>query len=191
MFNSQIGQDEWVAKTTKYKSEGYFLDIGCGHPFHINNTYYLEKQLSWRGMSIDIGPPHTESLSHISIEQYNKLWISKRKTPLIISDALTMDFIKTFTQHSFPNIIDYLSIDLDPPTATLKALLRLPMEKYRFNLITFETDYYRDKSTREKSREFLESHGYKLLVSGVVDYDDVGNSYEQEDWYVHKDFEVN
>ena len=44
-FYSQIGQDQIVFSLFKGKRNGTFLDIGCGSPKHINNTYFLEKNL--------------------------------------------------------------------------------------------------------------------------------------------------
>ena len=50
-------------------------------------------------------------------------------------------------------------------------------------VITFEHDYYVDtsKQIRNKSRNLLESHGYKLVVQNVSPDD---NS-PFEDWWVH------
>ncbi len=42
-FYSQIGQDKILFRLFKEKENGTFLDIGCGQPDHINNTYFLRK----------------------------------------------------------------------------------------------------------------------------------------------------
>ena len=36
--------------------------------------------------------------------------------------------------------IDYLSLDIDPSEATLAALKKLPLDDYRFSVITYETE---------------------------------------------------
>ncbi len=51
---SQIGQDIIVRIYFNEKLNGTFLDIGCGYPKKINNTYLLEKDLNWDGISIDL-----------------------------------------------------------------------------------------------------------------------------------------
>ena len=52
-------------------------------------------------------------------------------------------------------------------------------------MITYEHDYYTDitKSYREKSRQFLKSHGYILVASNIAPDD----SCAYEDWWVHPD----
>ena len=59
----------------------------------------------------------------------------------------------------------------------------IPLDKYRFAVITFEHDYYADitRSYREKSREYLLSKGYQLIVSDIAP----NNISNYEDWWVH------
>ena len=54
-FHSQARQDEFVY-TILYnllgkQDAGYYLEIGAGEPIHINNTYVLEKNCGWQGLS--------------------------------------------------------------------------------------------------------------------------------------------
>ena len=51
---SQIGQDRLVVHLTKEKRCGTFVDIGCSRPSLINNTFLLENEYQWTGLSIDI-----------------------------------------------------------------------------------------------------------------------------------------
>ena len=78
--HSQAGQDKFVydtlVKPTNYIN-GTFLDIGCGFPIEINNTYSLE-QLGWRGVLIDKDPGFVESCRQ------------QRQSPVIEADATTM-----------------------------------------------------------------------------------------------------
>jgi len=76
-----------------------------------------------------------------------------------------MDYLKIFKEYNLPKIIDYISIDLEPPISTLKALLKVPFDEYQFNVITFEIDYYRDERLRDPSRKYLEKRGYKMIKS--------------------------
>jgi len=57
-FHSQARQDKFVY-TILYnllgkQDAGYYLEIGAGEPIYINNTYVLEKNCGWQGLSIDI-----------------------------------------------------------------------------------------------------------------------------------------
>ncbi len=38
------------------RRDGFFLDVGCGHPIQDSNTYYLETRLSWTGIGVDALP---------------------------------------------------------------------------------------------------------------------------------------
>ena len=184
---SQIGQDIFVLTQLNNKKDGTFVDIGVGHPTLINNTYVLENDFNWGGISFDIGPPHTweykiyDKYKHINISDYKKMWRDDRSTPIICCDALETDYNEVFKEYNLPKNIDYLSMDLEPPMATFECLKLIPFDKYQFKIITFETDYYREKNTQDPSRELLNSYGYKLVKS-------VRN---QEDWYIHSDLNKN
>lgn len=53
-FYSQWDQDKFlIDEIFHYKQEGYFVDIGATNGVHINNTYYMEKNLKWRGVCIE------------------------------------------------------------------------------------------------------------------------------------------
>ena len=133
---SQIGQDLFVKNTLKNKIGGLFLDIGGGPPKFINNTYLLEKQYGWNGISIDMS------------QEYCKMWKdSDRNTKFILGDATTIDYniiLSEFQDVYGTNRIDYLSMDLEPPIFTLNALLKIPFDEFKFSVITYETDMYRD-----------------------------------------------
>ena len=69
--------------------------------------------------------------------------------------------------------------------ALLQILLKIPFEKYKFSLITYEHDHYVDltDSYRRKSREYLLNKGYKMLVSDVS----LNDRSSFEDWWYHPD----
>ena len=47
------GIDSLVLNIFKDQKEGFYLDIGCGHPIKNNNTYLLNKK-GWNGINIDL-----------------------------------------------------------------------------------------------------------------------------------------
>lgn len=163
---SEAYQDMFVLSMLDGKRNGTYLEIGAGSPFYGNNTVLLEQTFGWRGFSVDIGDFAVSS---------------ERKNPCIIKNALEIDYHELLP--ALGNDIDYLQIDCDPPSVTYDILLAIPFDKFRFRVITFEHDYYADdtKSFREKSREYLRSKGYQLVVSDVAP--DEWRNYE--DWWVH------
>jgi hypothetical protein len=64
-------------------------------------------------------------------------------------------------------------------------MTKIPFDKFKFAVITYEHDHYIDisKAFREKSRVFLSSRGYELVVNDVSP-DGTSNF---EDWWVHPD----
>jgi hypothetical protein len=97
-----------------------------------------------------------------------------------------VNYEKLLTKY-FPgqNNIDYLQLDIEPPKNTYEALLSIPFDKYKFAVITYEHDDYIDisRSYKQKSREYLQSLGYILVVNDVSP--DQNSSFE--DWWAHPD----
>ncbi len=83
--------------------------------------------------------------------------------------------------------IDYLQLDIDPSINTLRVLERLPLEDWRFSVITFETDAYtNDSRAKEASRDILSAHGYVMVATDVsVVFPPVSpHPIPFEDWWV-------
>jgi hypothetical protein len=164
---SQCYQDMFVLTMLDGKKFGQFLEIGCGSPFFCNNTVLLEKLFGWEGISIDINKEITENFTKY------------RSSKVINSDATRLDYKKLLRKIDY----DYLQIDCDPARISYKVLEKIPFETHRFAVITFEHDYYADKKSgvREKSRDYLYSLGYELVVNNIAP--DECCSFE--DWWVH------
>jgi len=170
---SQTYQDMFILTMLDGKQNGTYLEIGAADPFHGNNTALLEQDYNWKGASIEI-------LEH-EVEKFKK----SRKNPVYLKDATQIDYDKFISDLNLGTDIDYLQIDCEPPAITYEILTKIPFDKYRFAVITFEHDYYADitKSYRDKSREYLKSKGYELVASNIAP--DSTSSFE--DWWVHPD----
>jgi hypothetical protein len=170
---SEAFQDFFVLTLLDGKREGYYIEIGAGFPFYGNNTYLLESEFGWKGISLDI---ETES-----IERY----FQDRENQALLRDATKVDYKQLLKESDFPIMIDYLQLDCDPPNITYDILTKIPFDDYKFRIITYEHDYYQDetKSFKNKSRKYLEKKGYKLFISNVST--NGKNSFE--DWWVHPD----
>ena len=55
---------------------------------------------------------------------------------------------------------------------------------FKFKIITFEHDYYQNKEIKQKSREYLISYGYTLLINDIAF--NYNNSFE--DWWVLNEY---
>ena len=171
---SQAGQDLFVLNFLKEIKNGIFVDIAAGHPTNINNTYLLESEYNWDGISVEID------------SSFNDQW-KNRKTKYINANAFEVDYRKEFDEilnkHNIKDKkMNYLSLDLAPPELTNKLLHFLPLHEYKFDVITYEHDLYTIGDTfKNDAKKYLESIGYK------IEKDNAGSvGYPFEDWYVLK-----
>jgi hypothetical protein len=172
MGYSQAGQDDFVIKTLEGKKSGVYVEIGAYHSIDISNTYMLEKDYGWTGVSFEIDP--------YRVEEFN----SNRTNKCYLADARIYDYEALFDRLNLPKQIDYLQVDIEPAENSLMALLRLPLEKYRFSVITFEHDLYADKNNiniKNKQKEILSGLGYILVKENVTcNHPDL----PFEDWWI-------
>jgi hypothetical protein len=164
---SQALQDIFVITMLKGKRNGTYLELGASYPIHGNNTYLLEKDFKFTGVSIDID------------QSVAPKWI-QRQQQLTIANALEYDY------SHLPSQIDYLQVDIDDGDGSLVMLDRL--QNHRFSVITFEHDCFcGDLWPMWQSREILINQGYELLVNNVTIEPGrgVGEGLLQfEDWYI-------
>ena len=170
---SQVYQDIFTLSVLNGKRNGTFLEIGGATPYLGNNTALLEQDFGWTGVSIEYKQEF--------VNQYKK----DRPTTVYCLDALNIDYNQFISENFESNVIDYLQLDIEPARNTYALLEKIPFDKYKFAVITYEHDHYVDvtKQCRQKSREYLESKGYLLVVN---DLSPDGQS-NFEDWWVHPD----
>lgn len=172
---SQVLQDMFVLSALNGKENGTFLEIGSAEPIERNNTFLLESKYKWTGIAVEIN-------EHIS-KAYKDL---RPSINTINQDALTIDYDKVLSETFSTSEIDYLQLDIEPSKNTYECMLKIPFDRYKFAVITYEHDGYLDmngESYKEKSREFLKSKGYVMVVN---DISPEGKS-SFEDWWVHPD----
>lgn len=176
-FYSQAKQDEFVLTILSGRRNGWWLELGGNDPVKISNTYCLEHDYDWQGITVEMDPKWLPSYQE-----------QRPRMHPIIADATTVDYSARLQFLSAPKQIDYLQIDLEPknrsPLTALEILDKTVMDEYTFGVVTFEHDIYSGDhhNTRAESRKIFERRGYIRLFSDVFCY------YEYqpfEDWYVH------
>lgn len=168
---SQAYQDMFVLTVLNGKKNGTYLEIGSEEPQYKSNTNLLESQFNWKGVSVEIDEPEV------------KRFKASRLNPIICADATQVDYDSLLKQTNLPTDIDYLQIDTEPSSTSFEVLLSIPFDKYRFAVVTFEHDHAVDfsRTYREKSRRYLKSQGYEMIVPDIGPTD----WYSFEDWWVH------
>ena len=113
------------------------------------------------------------------------MFAEQRKNEILCKDATKINYEKLLDEMNVGTYLDYLQVDCEPSKTTFEILTAIPFEKYRFAVITYEHDHSVDitSSYRDKSRRFLKSYGYELVVKDVAFNDE----YTFEDWWIHPD----
>jgi tetratricopeptide (TPR) repeat protein len=152
---------------------GTYLEIGAADPYWGSNTALLE-EFGWTGIGLENQQKFKDAFDK-----------SARTNKMLLEDATQIDYKKFLDKHYSSKTINYLQLDCEPPSVTFAILLSLPLDEYKFGVITFEHDHFVDHTStyRDKSRKYLQSHGYELLVNDVGPTD----WYSYEDWWVHPD----
>lgn len=148
---SQAGQDIFVLSMHNWKMNGTYLEFGAADPVLHSNTALLSDEFGWKGISVEIDG------------SLRARWQSRRPNDaFVVGNAI--ELAVTYPAER----IDYLSVDIDPPEASLAVLKGALDTGTRFSVITFEHDAWRgDSRVREEGRSLLKANGYLLAVPDV------------------------
>lgn len=167
---SQSFQDIFVLSVLDGKREGTYLELGCSYPIEINNTYLLETEFDWTGVSVDIDPNRTQLFEKV------------RKNSVFTQDALSIDYDHLLSQYD-NNHVDYLQIDIDSESATYGVLNNINFSKFDFSVITFEHDLYnRSSNLKDHMKNIMKENGYILVCENVCN---ITEEDMFEDWYIN------
>ena len=187
-------EDIAVLDYFKDKKNGFYVDVGCYHPIHRNNTYLLHKQ-NWRGINIDTSEFSIDLFDFIRPKDLNyncaisnkkemiKLFYQKKLSQLSTIEidqakkvfqgnikekemqAFTLDEI--LNRDKYKNIkIDFLDIDVEG--ADLKVLEGLSFEIYKPELVCVEI--HEKEIKQSKIYNFLINKDYRLIWSGIFSH---------------------
>jgi hypothetical protein len=172
---SEVYQDIFILTLLNGKKGGSYLEIGSADPYYGNNTAILEEYYDWKGISIEIDQK--------LVETFNE----RRKNQAVCIDATKLNYNDFLKQNFKEEIIDYLQIDCEPAQTSFDILKKIPFDKYKFRIITFEHDFYLDKENKKeedtikhKSRQFLKEKGYEPIILNVA----ASNGQNFEDWWI-------
>lgn len=171
---SSSEQENFVIQMTQMKQAGYYVELGAFDSHDGSNTRVLEQDFGWHGVSFEIDDKRRDQ------------FVSNRSNPCY-GDALAFNYTEFFESAQWPKQIDFLQVDIDngydpamrpegSAHTSLLGLISLPLNTYRFSVITFEHDanmYFRNTSIRDAQREILDGLGYTLVVRTI-----------HEDWWV-------
>ncbi len=188
------GIDSLILNIFKNKKNGFYLDIGCGHPIKNNNTYLLNKK-GWKGINIDLDKDNIDLFNSYRKNDFNlttavsdkegetDLYFYHSKSALNTISKQNADFqkaevskIKKVKTQTINNIIenspykdkkiDFLTIDVEG--SELSILKNFNFQKYLPKVIVVE---YLDLSLKKLEiknlniSNIINSDIYKLIIS--------------------------
>lgn len=210
-YNSQIGQDKWVHSIIGDKRNGYFVELGACDGIKYSNTLFFEKNLEWNGICIE---PNNNYL--LALRKNRKCNISNdlvyseeghlvdfalcdatssivdknigpftNKSCVVKKETTTLE--KILDNFNSPNIIDYLSLDVEGQEYNI--LSTFPFDRYKFRCITVEHNAPHIGPTQQQLiRLLFEKNGYRY-VKGNDDIHNWGHG-PIDDFYVYQEMEA-
>ena len=173
-YFSQSGQDQFAYNISG--SNGTYLEIGAHDPIINSNTYNLEVQCNWKGISVEYDKSFKESWDNCTLRKNNVVW----------DDAFNIDYYSIKKQIGAPKRINYLSCDIEPPKNTFNILKKIINAGLEFDFISFEHDKYNEGNKYDElSYDFLSTNNYKVAIRDVYSRNKKNKVYET--WYVHKE----
>ena len=191
---SMDGEDLFITNYFKEKNNGFYIDVGCYHPIHRNNTYLLHKK-GWKGINIDIHEFSIDLFNYLRPKDYNynfavsnkdellEMYFQKHLSQLstihedqakkVFQGNIKKSKVNAFTLNSILEKFkkDQLKIDLldiDVEGADFKVLEGLSIEKYKPELICIEIH---DKKIEDSPIfKYLTNFKYELVWSGIFSH---------------------
>jgi len=191
---SMDNEDTVILKYFKDRKNGFYVDVGCYHPIHINNTYLLYKK-NWHGINIDTSQFSIDLFNYMRPKDLNyncaisnknefiKLFYQKELSQLSTTEKKQAEIvfqgnikekeIEAFTLDEILNRdkyknskIDFLDIDVEE--ADLKVLKGLSFDKFKPELVCVEI--HSKEIKKSDIYNFLIDKNYELLWSGVFSH---------------------
>jgi len=188
---SQWGEDIYITSFFKNKKKGFYLDIGCFHPYMYSNTCLLYKK-GWKGINIDINQtsidlfniarPHDMNLC-TAVSEKKKEFNVYFDDPFSPVNTLSENFYKSLKKTFFKNgqiltvkskkfqeiidkdrkIIDFINIDAEG--LDFEILKQIDIKRYQVKLLSIETHNVDGSKMEyfELIKRFLEKDGYFIF----------------------------
>ena len=187
-------EDTAILNYFKDRKNGFYVDVGCYHPIHRNNTHLLHMQ-NWSGVNIDTSEFSIDLFNFMRPKDLNyncaisdkneniKLFYQKELSQLSTTEKGQAEIvfqgnikekeIKAFTLDEILSRDKYKNskidlLDIDVEGADLKVLRGLSFDKFKPELVCVEI--HAKEIEKSDIYNFLIDKNYKLLWSGVFSH---------------------
>lgn len=193
---SQARQDLWLMEEVfPGRRNGFFVEIGSADGVVLSNTYLLEKRLGWQGICVEANPLLFRELRYNrkNVEKINICVDEILGEVVFVNNGLlggiysrdtdnncrfndetttivkTIPLVDILERYNAPNIIDYLSIDVEG--AETRILKSFPFFRYTFLSMSIERP-------SDALQQILFQNGYQLVkIIPFLDYLYIHKSY--------------
>ena len=191
---SMDGEDFFIVEYFRKKNNGFYIDVGCYHPIHRNNTYLLHKK-GWSGINIDIHQFSIDLFNYLrpddvnlncAISNKNEVTemfyqkelsqistIEKQQAKIAFQGNIKKSKIQSLTLDALLEKINFIDkkldlLDIDVEGADLKVLKGFNIEKFKPELICVEIHEKNIKNS--EIYKYLSNFSYELVWSGVFSH---------------------
>ena len=191
---SMDGEDLFIVEYFRKKSNGFYLDVGCYHPIHRNNTFLLHKK-GWSGINIDIHQFSIDLFNYLRPDDVNLNYaisntdgvtemfyqknlsqlstIEEQQAEIAFQNNIKKSKIQSLTLDTLLEKINFIDkridlLDIDVEGADLRVLKGFTIEKFKPELICIEI-HEKDIKNSEIYK-YLSNFSYELVWSGVFSH---------------------
>jgi FkbM family methyltransferase len=194
-YTSQYGQDKWISEEVfPGKKHGYFIELAAGDGIFLSNTYFLEKNLGWKGLCIE---PNKNSFNHLTnnrdcdcsdsvvmqdgfevefinyskVTDYEHLLstisgVSESPFPIeSISNHTSVSLDTLLDKYNAPQTIDYISMDIEGSEI---YVLQDFLPKNKRNILTWTIECNIGSPHEQSILHWMKTYGYNLIQKGGV-----------------------
>ena len=187
-------EDTAILNYFKDRKNGFYVDVGCYHPIHRNNTHLLHMR-NWSGVNVDTSQFSIDLFNFMRPRDLNyncaisdkneniKLFyqkelsqlstIEKGQAEIVFQGNIKEKDIQAFTLDEILSRDKYKNskidlLDIDVEGADLKVLRGLSFEKFKPELVCVEI--HAKEIKKSDIYNFLIDKNYELLWSGVFSH---------------------
>lgn len=196
---SQLGQDQFVLETLKYKTNGYFVEFGAMDGVYCSNTYLLEKDYGWDGILIEPNPELWEKGTKNRACKFLNACVSNKEETVdfLITDDPVYSSISSYSQNDYNAFQRQSGTMVELPAYTLRHVLDTLSDRKHIDYMSIDTEgneyeilerYFRDNMdkrytidiftvehnfnpNRDRIRNLMLSQDYKLVHEDISRWD--------------------
>jgi hypothetical protein len=169
-FHSEFGEDNFLFSRYPefFKTPGFYVDIGCGHPVMNSNSHWL-RELGWRGLNID----------------GNGYWLPDWPTGQMFQAVISTRRQVHFESHPCKELSRVADIEPNTKAVTLESILEANSVD-KIGLLSVDAEGHEYEVIQSMD---LEKHRPQFIISEYSTYG-IGEDFRVMDYLVKNGYQV-